>query len=88
MSYIMDLRKVVGHRPLLQVGASVIVVDEYLPLVLKSSVKYNWCKNFIHIKQRIAGDLNQRFESPVNLFYAIFQSVFKQLSQLVCEQGF
>ena len=25
--YIMDLRKVVGHRPLLQVGASVIVVD-------------------------------------------------------------
>ena len=37
----MDLRKVVGHRPLLQVGASVIVVDEYLALVLKSSVKYN-----------------------------------------------
>ena len=28
MSYIMDLRKVVGHRPLLQVGASIIVVDE------------------------------------------------------------
>ena len=28
MGYIMDLRKVVGHRPLLQVGASVIVVDE------------------------------------------------------------
>ena len=27
-SYIMDLRKIVGHRPLLQVGASVIVVDE------------------------------------------------------------
>jgi len=26
-SYIMDLRKLVGHRPLLQVGASVIVVD-------------------------------------------------------------
>lgn len=26
-SYIMDLRKIVGHRPLLQVGASVIVVD-------------------------------------------------------------
>ena len=26
--YIMDLRKVVGHRPLLQVGASVIVVNE------------------------------------------------------------
>ena len=27
-SYIMDLRKIVGHRPLLQVGASVIVEDE------------------------------------------------------------
>lgn len=25
--YILDLRKTVGHRPLLQVGASVIVVD-------------------------------------------------------------
>jgi len=27
-NYIMDLRKIVGHRPLLQVGASVIVEDE------------------------------------------------------------
>ena len=27
MSYIMDLRKAVGHRPILQVGASVILVD-------------------------------------------------------------
>ena len=72
MSYIMDLRKVVGHRPLLQVGASVIVVDEYLPLVLKSSVKYNWCKNFIHIKQRIAGDLNQRLEPPVEFYFMLF----------------
>ncbi len=27
-SYIMDLRKTVGHRPLLQVGASVIVEDK------------------------------------------------------------
>ena len=26
-NYIMDLRKIVGHRPLLQVGASVIVED-------------------------------------------------------------
>lgn len=26
-NYIMDLRQIVGHRPLLQVGASVIVVD-------------------------------------------------------------
>ena len=43
---------------------------------------------FVNRKQRIAGDLNQRFEPPVNLFYAIFQSLFKQLSQLVFEQGF
>lgn len=28
MSYILDLRKIVGHRPLLQVGASIIVEDE------------------------------------------------------------
>ncbi|MBQ8862469.1 MAG: NUDIX hydrolase [Clostridia bacterium] len=27
-NYIMDLRKIVGHRPLLQVGASVIVEDD------------------------------------------------------------
>lgn len=27
-NYIMDLRKIVGHRPLLQVGASVIVEDK------------------------------------------------------------
>lgn len=27
-SYIMDLRKIVGHRPLLQVGASVILEDK------------------------------------------------------------
>ena len=27
-NYIMDLRAIVGHRPLLQVGASVIAVDE------------------------------------------------------------
>lgn len=33
--YIMDLRKVVGHRPLLQVGASVIVVDEKQRILLQ-----------------------------------------------------
>ena len=27
-NYIMDLRKVVGHAPLLQVGASIIVENE------------------------------------------------------------
>ena len=34
-NYIMDLRKVVGHRPLLQVGASVIVEDEQGRILLQ-----------------------------------------------------
>ena len=33
--YIMDLRKIVGHRPLLQVGASVIVEDEQGRILLQ-----------------------------------------------------
>ena len=33
--YIMDLRKIVGHRPLLQVGASVIVEDEKGQILLQ-----------------------------------------------------
>ena len=35
MGYIMDLRKAVGHRPLLQVGASVIVIDELGRILLQ-----------------------------------------------------
>ncbi len=34
-SYIMDLRRVVGHRPLLQVGASVIVEDDQGRILLQ-----------------------------------------------------
>lgn len=34
-NYIMDLRKIVGHRPLLQVGASVIVEDEQGRILLQ-----------------------------------------------------
>ena len=34
-NYIMDLRKVVGHRPLLQVGASVIVEDKQGRILLQ-----------------------------------------------------
>ncbi len=45
-------------------------------------------ENFIPLKQRKTGDLNQRFEPPVNLFYAIFQSLFKHLFQLVFKQNF
>lgn len=33
--YIMELRKIVGHRPLLQVGASVIVEDEQGRILLQ-----------------------------------------------------
>ena len=33
--YIMDMRKLVGHRPLLQVGASVILVNEEGKLLLQ-----------------------------------------------------
>ena len=33
--YILDLRKVVGHRPLLQVGASIIVENEYGEVLLQ-----------------------------------------------------
>ncbi|MBQ8627575.1 MAG: NUDIX hydrolase [Agathobacter sp.] len=34
-SYIMDLRSIVGHRPLLQVGASVIVEDDQGRILLQ-----------------------------------------------------
>lgn len=34
-NYIMELRKIVGHRPLLQVGASVIVEDEFGRILLQ-----------------------------------------------------
>lgn len=41
--YIMDLRKTVGHRPLLQVGASVIVEDENGRILLqKRSDNHLW----------------------------------------------
>ena len=33
--YILDLRKIVGHRPLLQVGASIIVENEYGEVLLQ-----------------------------------------------------
>lgn len=35
MGYIMDLRKVVGHRPLIQCGASVIVENEEMSILLQ-----------------------------------------------------
>lgn len=34
-NYIMDLRRIVGHRPLLQVGASVIIEDDHGRILLQ-----------------------------------------------------
>ncbi|MBQ8782143.1 MAG: NUDIX hydrolase [Clostridia bacterium] len=43
MGYIMNLRKIVGHRPLLQVGAGVIVVDEQDRILLQlRSDNHTW----------------------------------------------
>ena len=42
--YIMDLRKTLGHRPLLQVGASVIVEDDRGRILLqRRSDNHLWC---------------------------------------------
>ena len=42
--YIMDLRKTIGHRPLLQVGASVIVEDKNGRILLQlRSDNHLWC---------------------------------------------
>lgn len=42
-NYIMDLRKLVGHRPLLQVGASIIVVDPQNRVLLQlRSDNHSW----------------------------------------------
>lgn len=41
-SYIMDLRKLVGHKPILQVGASVIVEDSDGRILLQKR-KDNHC---------------------------------------------
>lgn len=41
-NYIMDLRKIVGHRPLLQVDASVIVIDSGNRLNCRT-IRTFWC---------------------------------------------
>lgn len=44
MGYIMDLRKLVGHRPLLQVGASVIIEDEQGRMLMQQRRDdHSWC---------------------------------------------
>lgn len=44
--YIMDLRKIVGHRPLLQVGASVIVEDDQGRVLLQKRTD-NHCWGYV-----------------------------------------
>ena len=43
--YILDLRKLVGHRPLLQVGASVLLEDEQGRLLLPQKMRAKYLDN-------------------------------------------
>ena len=44
MGYIMDLRAFVGHRPLIQVGAGVIIEDEQGRVLLQRRTDFHsWC---------------------------------------------
>ena len=56
MGYILDLRKLVGHRPLIQVGASVIVEDPQGRVLLQlRSDNHCWgyCGGSIEIDERV-----------------------------------
>ena len=56
MGYILDLRKLVGHRPLIQVGASVIVEDPMGRVLLQlRSDNHCWgyCGGSIEIDERV-----------------------------------
>ena len=56
MGYILDLRKIVGHRPLIQVGASVIVEDPQGRVLLQlRSDNHCWgtCGGSIEIDERV-----------------------------------
>ena len=52
--YIMDLRELVGHRPLLQVGAGVIVVDGGGRVLLQRRSDngcWDYAQSLIHISE-------------------------------------
>ena len=56
MGYILDLRKIVGHRPLLQVGASVIVEDSLGRILLQLRAdNHCWgtCGGSIELDERV-----------------------------------
>ena len=56
MGYILDLRKLVGHRPLIQVGASVIVEDPQGRVLLQlRSDNHCWgyCGGSIEVNERV-----------------------------------
>ena len=55
-NYILDLRKIVGHRPLLQVGASVIVVnnrDEILLQLRTDNHCWGYCGGSVELDEKV-----------------------------------
>lgn len=55
-NYILDLRKVVGHRPLLQVGASVIVENERGEILLQRRTDnkcWGYCGGSVELDERV-----------------------------------
>ena len=56
MGYILDLRKVVGHRPLIQVGAGIIVEDPQGRVLLQlraDNHSWSYCGGSIEIDERV-----------------------------------
>ena len=54
--YILDLRKVVGHRPLIQVGAGIIVEDEQGRVLLQLRADnhcWGYCGGSIELDERV-----------------------------------
>ena len=56
MGYILDLRKIVGHRPLIQVGAGIIVEDPQGRVLLQlrsDNHCWSYCGGSIEIDERV-----------------------------------
>ena len=55
-NYILDLRKIVGHRPLLQVGASVIVVNNRGEILLQLRTDnhcWGYCGGSVELDEKV-----------------------------------